>query len=64
MSKPSVKLLHHQLVNPVDFTRWMDYVEGHFARTFLKFTSAALHRLDEMKDAMELIVFTSLVLEM
>ncbi|KAI9354629.1 hypothetical protein DFJ73DRAFT_759383 [Zopfochytrium polystomum] len=31
--------------------------------TFLKFTSAALHRLDEMKDAMELIVFTSLVLE-
>ncbi|KAI9318881.1 hypothetical protein DFJ73DRAFT_925642 [Zopfochytrium polystomum] len=32
--------------------------------TFLKCTSAALHQLDEMKDAMELIVFTSLVLEM
>ncbi|KAI9347454.1 hypothetical protein DFJ73DRAFT_836753 [Zopfochytrium polystomum] len=31
MSKSSVKLLHRQLVNPVNFTRWMDYVEGHFA---------------------------------
>ncbi|KAI9345130.1 hypothetical protein DFJ73DRAFT_490842 [Zopfochytrium polystomum] len=32
MSESSVKLLHHQLVNPVNFTRWMDYAEGHFAR--------------------------------